>query len=85
MKLTSGLSSAEDEQHNIQCFAGIARTSIKLGDVSRGFNIAGELNDNQLILEVRNKILPNKIFLLQLFILFSGNFSFFLINFVDFK
>jgi hypothetical protein len=34
------------ELHNIQCFAGIARTSIKLGDVSRGFSIANELKDN---------------------------------------
>jgi WD repeat-containing protein 19 len=26
--------------HNVQCFAGMARTSIKLGDIQRGFNIA---------------------------------------------
>jgi len=24
----------------MECFAGIARTSIKMGDVQRGFNIA---------------------------------------------
>lgn len=28
------------DKHNIQCFAGIARTSIKLGDVQRGFSVA---------------------------------------------
>jgi hypothetical protein len=28
------------ERHNMECFSGIARTSIKLGDIQRGFNIA---------------------------------------------
>lgn len=28
------------DRHNMECFAGIARTSIKLGDIQRGFNIA---------------------------------------------
>lgn len=28
------------DAHNVQCFAGIARTSIKLGDIQRGFNVA---------------------------------------------
>jgi WD repeat-containing protein 19 len=36
------------EQHNLLCFSGIARTSIKNGDVSRGFNIAMEINDPQV-------------------------------------
>ena len=29
--------------HNLQCFAGIARISIKTGDISRGFNKAKEV------------------------------------------
>lgn len=41
---------SEEELHNIQCYAGIARTSIKLGDITRGYNIANELNDPQVIL-----------------------------------
>jgi len=28
------------DKHNVECFAGIARTSVKLGDIQRGFNIA---------------------------------------------
>ena len=28
------------DRHNMECFAGISRTSIKLGDIQRGFNIA---------------------------------------------
>ena len=34
--------------HNVQCFAGIARTSIKSGDIQRGFTIAKELQDNEV-------------------------------------
>jgi len=44
----SELNKSEIEQHNIQCFAGISRTSIKLGDVTRGYNIANELADIQV-------------------------------------
>lgn len=40
------------ERHNIECFAGIARTSIKLGDVQRGFNIAREIKDKQLLTDI---------------------------------
>jgi len=32
-------------QHNTQCYAGIARTSIKTGDTIRGVNIAHELTE----------------------------------------
>lgn len=28
------------EQHNTQCYGGIARTAIKMGDIQRGFSIA---------------------------------------------
>lgn len=38
--------------HNIQCFAGMARTSIKLGDIQRGFNIARELRDTSLLVDI---------------------------------
>jgi hypothetical protein len=50
------------EQHNLQCFAGISRTSIKLGDVSRGYQIAQELKDHQVINKkefIKNKILAH--------------------------
>ena len=40
------------ERHNIECFAGIARTSIKLGDVQRGFNIAREIKDKTLLTDI---------------------------------
>lgn len=33
------------DAHNQQCFAGIARTSIKLGEIKRGVSIAKELQD----------------------------------------
>lgn len=45
----SNLEKSEIEQHNLQCFAGISRTSIKLGDVTRGYNIANELADPQVL------------------------------------
>ena len=51
MKLdNSEIDKTEIEQHNVQCFAGISRTSIKLGDVTRGYNIANELADSQVTL-----------------------------------
>ena len=34
------VSKAVVERHNVECFAGMARTLIKLGDIQRGFNIA---------------------------------------------
>ena len=37
------------EKHNVECFAGISRTSIKLGDIQRGFNIAREIKDKGLL------------------------------------
>lgn len=40
------------DKHNIQCFAGIARTSIKLGDVQRGFSVARELKDTALLIDI---------------------------------
>lgn len=40
------------ETHNFQCMAGIARTSVKLGDVSRGYNIAFDLKDNQVTIHI---------------------------------
>jgi len=39
----------EEHQTNVaQCYAGIARTSIRMGDITRGFGIASDLNDPQL-------------------------------------
>jgi WD repeat-containing protein 19 len=40
------------ERHNMECFSGIARTSIKLGDIQRGFNIAREIKDKNLLLDI---------------------------------
>lgn len=40
------------EQHNTQCYAGIARTAIKMGDMNRGMQIANELKDNNLVIEI---------------------------------
>lgn len=40
------------EQHNSQCYAGIARTSIKLGNLQRGLKIASELKDKNLIIDI---------------------------------
>lgn len=36
----------------MECFAGISRTSIKLGDIQRGFNIAREIKDKSLLLDI---------------------------------
>lgn len=36
----------------MQCFAGIARTSIKQGDIGRGFSIAKEIQDAQIVIEI---------------------------------
>jgi len=40
------------EQHNTQCYSGIARTAIKMGDVQRGFNIANELKEKNQIIDI---------------------------------
>lgn len=40
------------EKHNQQCYGGIARTCIKMGDIQRGFNIASELKDNNICIEI---------------------------------
>lgn len=39
-------------EHNKQCYAGIARTSARLGDVARALSIAKSLEDKQLTIEV---------------------------------
>ena len=43
-----GLPASEISHNTMQCYAGIARNSIRSGDVSRGYKIALELNDGQL-------------------------------------
>jgi WD repeat-containing protein 19 len=40
------------EDHNKNCFAGIARTAIKMGDMQRGFSLANEINENNLIIDI---------------------------------
>jgi WD repeat-containing protein 19 len=40
------------EQHNTQCYAGIARTAIKMGDMTRGVNISSELKEKNLLIEI---------------------------------
>lgn len=40
------------EQHNTQCYAGISRTAIKMGDLQRGFTIANELADKNSVIEI---------------------------------
>lgn len=40
------------DKHNVECFAGIARTSVKMGDIQRGFNIAREIKDKQLLTDI---------------------------------
>jgi WD repeat-containing protein 19 len=38
-------------EHNTQCYAGIARCSFRLGDTTRGLELSTELNDKNLIIE----------------------------------
>ena len=38
----------------MECLAGIARTSARLGDVTRAVNIASELNDQAMLGEIAN-------------------------------
>lgn len=40
------------EEHNGGCYAGIARTAIKMGDMQRGFSLANEINENHLIIDI---------------------------------
>mmetsp|Transcript_32681 Transcript_32681/g.37309 ORF Transcript_32681/g.37309 Transcript_32681/m.37309 type:complete len:442 (-) Transcript_32681:811-2136(-) len=49
------------KEHNTLCYAGIARTSIKNGDIHRGLNIANELSNsdnskssNSMMIEIGN-------------------------------
>jgi hypothetical protein len=44
--------SIDIEEHNRNCFAGIARTAIKMGDMQRGFSLANEINENNLIIDI---------------------------------
>jgi WD repeat-containing protein 19 len=46
------VSKAVVERHNVECFAGMARTLIKLGDIQRGFNIAREIKDKTLLADI---------------------------------
>jgi WD repeat-containing protein 19 len=39
-------------KHNMLCLAGIARTSIKTGNVSRGYAIATEIQDKEMCVEI---------------------------------
>ncbi|KRX03337.1 hypothetical protein PPERSA_05695 [Pseudocohnilembus persalinus] len=39
-------------QHNQQCMAGIARTSIKSGDINKGIQIAKNINDKPVLIEI---------------------------------
>jgi len=58
--ITEYLHSLDDEDldrddlinHNMNCNAGISRCSFKLGDTIRGMNIAQELKDKNLLLEI---------------------------------
>ena len=36
----------------MECFAGIARTSIKMCDIQSGFNIAREIKDKALLIDI---------------------------------
>jgi len=40
------------EDHNIQCQAGIARCSIRTGNITRGLNLTNELQDKNIIFEI---------------------------------
>lgn len=40
------------QKHNTQCYGGIARTAIKMGDIQRGFSIASNINDNNIVIEI---------------------------------
>ena len=40
------------DEHNILCKAGIARTSIRMGDVARARKIIKKIKDQNLIIEL---------------------------------
>ena len=40
------------DKHNVECFAGIARTSVKLGDIQRGFNISRDIKNKSLLTDI---------------------------------
>lgn len=40
------------DEHNIHCYAGLARCCFRLGDTTRGLSLAQDLNDKNLIIEV---------------------------------
>jgi len=40
------------EQHNTQCYGGIARTAIKMGDIQRGYSIASNINDKNIVIDI---------------------------------
>jgi len=40
------------EKHNTQCYGGISRTAIKMGDIQRGFSIANNINEKNIIIEI---------------------------------
>ena len=40
------------DEHNTQCYGGIARTAVKMGDIQRGFNIAQNIIDKNIIIDI---------------------------------
>lgn len=46
------LSKEETDHHNLLCSAGIAKTSIKIGDSQRGFTIAQEITDQNILVDI---------------------------------
>ena len=40
------------EQHNTQCYGGIARTAIKQGDIQRGYQIASNIVDKGIVIDI---------------------------------
>jgi hypothetical protein len=39
-------------KHNTQCYGGIARTAIKMGDIQRGYSIASNINDKNMVIDI---------------------------------
>lgn len=46
------LSKEETMSHNLKCQAGIAKTSIKIGDAHRGFQIAEKITDQNVLIDI---------------------------------
>lgn len=40
------------EQHNTQCYGGIARTAIKQGDIQRGYQIASNIVEKAIVIDI---------------------------------